>query len=112
MPQRAAMLDQTMMPTIAPPTVVRFTACGSIIPLPIVVATAVPDSTPMRLNTDATANATRGDSERVPTTVAIARSIRPAVHEFGCEDQKKNGDEFRLIVLSSRVSHMETASLL
>src|SRR5919109_4353915 len=60
-PHRAATLDQTMSPTIAPPTVVRVTALGSMIPFPMVVATAVPDSTPRRLHTDAKARAPRGD---------------------------------------------------
>jgi len=55
MPQRAATLDQTMMPTIAPPTVVRSTTFGSMMPFPIVAATAVPDRTPIKLKIEAIA---------------------------------------------------------
>src|SRR5215211_5379190 len=79
MPHRAATLDQTTIPTIAPPTVVRVTALGSMMSLPMVAATAVPDSTPRRLKTDAMARAPRGDRARVPTTVAMAlgASVQP-----------------------------------
>ena len=41
--------------------------------------TIFPDITPIRLNTDARASAARGESERVPTTVAMAfgASVQP-----------------------------------
>jgi hypothetical protein len=49
----AATDDQMMMPTIAPPTVARSTTAASMMPLPIVLATAVPERTPSRLRTAA-----------------------------------------------------------
>jgi hypothetical protein len=53
----------------------------SMMPDPIVVATSVPSSAPMRLNTAAMISATRGVSARVDTDVAmaLAASWKPLV---------------------------------
>ena len=105
-PRRAARLDQTIRPVMAPPIVVRFTALASIIPWPIVAATAVPDITPARLKTEAMAIAWRGDKERVPTTVAMAlgASVQPFTNSAP-RISKRTATSSRLIVLSvGRVS--------
>lgn len=103
-PHRAATLDQMMMPTIAPPTVAKLTALGSMIPVPMVVATAVPDITPIRLNTDARASAARGESERVPTTVAMAfgASVQPFTNSAP-RMRRRTARSSRFIVLAARV---------
>ena len=79
MPHCAASVDQMMMLIIAPATVVRSMTLESTIPLPIVAATFVPESTPRRFRTAAMMMAWRGVSERVPTTVAMAfgESVQP-----------------------------------
>ncbi len=78
-PRGAAALDPMIMATIAPVMVVRLTTPALIIPVPIVVATAVPNKTPARFTMEAIDSAQPGDSDRVPTTVAIAfgASVHP-----------------------------------
>src|SRR5579859_6132856 len=48
---------------------------GGMMPLPTVVATAVPESAPAKLSTPAMRTARPGDSTRVATTVAIALAV-------------------------------------
>src|ERR671932_2388888 len=48
---------------------------GGTMPLPTVVATAVPDSAPRKFSTPAMSTARPGDSTRVATTVAIALAV-------------------------------------
>ena len=63
-----------MAPSSAASTTVRpATPCGgSMIPLPTVVATAVPRNAPTRLSMAAITRAVRGASARVDTEVAMA----------------------------------------
>src|SRR5512142_3316757 len=64
---------------IAPANAATITACvdalGSIIPLPTVLATAVPERAPAKLSTAAMRIAWRGESTRVATTVAIELAV-------------------------------------
>src|SRR5438552_11171898 len=53
-------------------TVTWVMARGSTMPFPTVVATAVPEIAPTKLNTPAIITATNGDRTRVPTMVAMA----------------------------------------
>jgi hypothetical protein len=53
-------------------TVTWVTADGSTIPLPTVVATAVPETAPRKFSSPAINTAAAGESTRVPTTVAMA----------------------------------------
>ena len=46
-----------------------------MMPLPTVVATAVPDSAPTKLSTPAMSTARPGDNTRVATTVAMAFAV-------------------------------------
>jgi hypothetical protein len=62
-----------------------------MIPVPMVVATAVPDMTPMRLNTDAMARSARGERERLP-----------AVYDFGSEHEEENRYQFEVHGLAGR----------
>ncbi len=63
---------QTIAPINAQKIVGMVTTCRSTIPFPIVEATAVPVSAPVRLKNAAIAIACRGVSTLVETTVAIA----------------------------------------
>jgi hypothetical protein len=54
--------------------VINDNADGSTSPLPIVNATAAPDSPPRRLKPPASTTAARGDRTRDPTEVAMAFS--------------------------------------
>jgi len=58
------------------------TAFVSTSPFPMVVATAVPESAPIRFQTDAQATASRGVSTFVDTTVAMAFAGPLADHVF------------------------------
>ena len=60
-------------------TVVKLRNSGLTIPLPMVIATAVPVAAPRKLQIVAIIMALRGDSVRVPITVAIAlaASLKP-----------------------------------
>src|SRR3990172_4716933 len=68
-----------MMPTMAAPTVTSFMASALTMPLPMVVATAVPESAPTMLRPVAIMTASRGERTRVDTTVAMAlgASVQP-----------------------------------
>ena len=71
-PRRQAKLLQAMMAAMAAPTVAGVTSWGSTNPVPIVAATAVPESAPAVLSTTAMSTAAPGERTRVETTVAMA----------------------------------------
>ncbi len=82
MPKRAAMPPQAMMLSIAAVMAGRVMAEGSTMPLPTVVATAVPAIAPTVLSTTAMATAVRGPSTPVDTTVAMTfgASVQPLMN--------------------------------
>src|SRR5919202_3334239 len=65
----------TMAAISAETTSVWVETSGGMMPLPTVVATAVPDRAPTKLRTPAISTARPGDSTRVATTVAIALAV-------------------------------------
>src|SRR5207302_8777419 len=65
----------TMAATSAEMTSVCVDSSGGMMPLPTVVATAVPDSAPTKFSTPAISTARPGESTRVATTVAIALAV-------------------------------------
>src|SRR5579859_426278 len=65
----------TMAATSAEITSAWVDTSGGMMPLPTVVATAVPDRAPAKFNTPAISTARPGDSTRVATTVAIALAV-------------------------------------
>ena len=71
-PSHQVMRFQTMAPTRAEKIVAMVTTLVSTSPLPMVVATAVPASAPMRLKKAAIQMAWRGVRTLVETTVAMA----------------------------------------
>ena len=62
---------QTMAPSRAASTVFSVASPVSMIPLPTVFATAVVTNAPARFAAAETSTASRGDSARVPTHVAM-----------------------------------------
>src|SRR6266516_14354 len=66
---------QTIAATSAEMTSVWVETSGGMMPLPTVVATAVPDSAPTKLRTPAMSTARPGESTLVATTVAIALAV-------------------------------------
>ena len=75
MPNHHVMRFQAMAPTSAAATIACVTAASSTRPLAIDLATAVPANAPMKLNAAAISTATRGESARVATDVAIALAV-------------------------------------
>ena len=65
----------TMAASSAEMTSACVDSSGGMMPLPTVVATAVPDSAPTKFSTLAISTARPGDSTRVATTVAMALAV-------------------------------------
>src|SRR5215211_4264383 len=90
--------------TRAAATSVWVDSSGGMMPLPTVVATAVPDSAPTKFSTPAIRTARPGDRTRVATTVAIALAVswKPLM--------KSNVSPRRMMTTSSTSSGLSVSS--
>ena len=75
MPKRHVTRFQTTAPTSADMTTCSVTRSVSTMPSPTVLATLVETSAPRRLRPAAMSTATRGESARVDTEVAMALAV-------------------------------------